>query len=497
VPFNLPEDLKKMKLFWNERNCVMLTDNKKVYRHISEKYCADVWALFETGLVDRLVREGLLQPGKPHESGDAEFPLIIEHPYIRRINYPFEWPAQALKDAAFAILEIEEIANSYGFTISDPGPYNLTIMRGKPIYLDYDSFLPIRQNRIWRGFDGFRDYVLLPLELVEKKFHYIGRSILRDVGRYDPDSSIRKLVRGTGIGYSWTRNWELFREKFINSILQFIAQNRSIRHILKIFRNFLYKVLNSNRTNSNQNLSAVKVRGNFLKTIKNNVGNIKVPEHALNNGENGKQFRKNDNLWKSELEIHGEREVIIRGIVADVNFGSALIFGEDEKISLLLAQNQVSVITIGDDEIFANRLFNLANKNEIDVMPLIMDIRQPTPEYEVNIGTILSAFDRYQSEMVVVLSVRNPTGSKHRVAVGKKTIRLSQLVYWLEKFTQKYLLVEFVPIDENKIDMSQNLTDRWNVDKFKEYFIERFDYERSWNFPPHQNKLLLFKRKPE
>ena len=161
VTDQLPEHLKRTELSWNDRSCIMLTDDNTVFRYIVEEYAEHIKALYQSGLIDKLAAKGLLQPGKIRETDITDYPLVIEHPFIHRMSYPFEWPALALKEVALAILEIEEIANGYGYSLYDPHPFNTVIQNGYPVYLDYGSFTPIAGTPIWHGYDkAFRDTVL-------------------------------------------------------------------------------------------------------------------------------------------------------------------------------------------------------------------------------------------------------------------------------------------------------------------------------------------------
>ena len=103
----LPKHLKRMELSWNDRRCVVFTDDSTVYRYILNEYAGQIKALFESGLINRLVGEGLLQPGKLLETGITEYPLVIEHPFISHKSYPIESPALALREVGLDILIIE------------------------------------------------------------------------------------------------------------------------------------------------------------------------------------------------------------------------------------------------------------------------------------------------------------------------------------------------------------------------------------------------------
>ena len=53
----------------------------------------------------------------------------------------------------------------------------------------------------------------------------------------------------------------------------------------------------------------------------------------------------------------------------------------------------------------------------IQILPLVMDIRQPTPECELNNWTILAATQRCKSELVMVQGIK--TVSRTKVIVGR------------------------------------------------------------------------------
>ncbi|MBI2328756.1 MAG: hypothetical protein HYU85_03865, partial [Chloroflexi bacterium] len=292
----LPRHLKRMELSWNDRSSVKFTDNNTVFKYILEEHAAPVKTLFKSGLIDNLVGKGLLQPGEMRKTSISQYPLVIEYPFISHLSYPFEWPALALKEVALAILEIEEIANGYGYSLYDPNPFNTVIQNGEPVYLDYGSFVPIADTPIWHGYDkAFRDTILFPLELYEKKRHYIARLILREIVSNGLDTSTRKLAGNKfqrslldKLVITIANRGEITSERWHYRLgiaaIDKVLSNESLKNVLegatyklrpKIKNNSLAGI---SRETDTRHLKALGSRANFLKRLRHKVESLKVSE---------------------------------------------------------------------------------------------------------------------------------------------------------------------------------------------------------------------------
>ena len=72
--------------------------------------------------------------------------------------------------------------------------------------------------------------------------------------------------------------------------------------------------------------------------------------------------------------------------------------------------------------------------------------------------------------------------------------RIADLVQLLGVFTSKYLLIEFVPMDDAWARLPNLSEERWNVELLKEAFGKYFAFEGSWDSYPEGRKLLLFRK---
>ena len=495
-----------MELSWNDSRCVTLTDNNTIFRYIEKGYIAQFRDLFESGLIGRLVEEGLLQPGKLVETNIENYPLVVEHPLISPISFPFEWPALALKDVGLAILRIEEIANGYGYSLYDPHPFNATIRNGRPLYLDYGSFLPISEYPIWHGYEkAYRDSVLLPLHMYQKELHYITRMILREIVGNPLDAKTVKLA-DTRFRRSLLDRLALViinrREittdnpiqKLVIACINKVLDNRFLRNILEGANYKMRPATSDNNIPGAMNagdvrqLKALGSRAKFLRRLRRQVEHIEASSGSRHWADYYKNILGNKPPWERPTDSWTTKEKSFYEIIHQLNPETALDIGANTGwFSLMLAHNGASVISFDRDEESINQLYSYTCKEGVDILPLIMDIRQPTPTYELNIGTVTAATERYRCEFAMAL------GIIHHM-VHNQGVNPEHLANMLSMFTWKYLLIEFVPSNDAWAYLPNFSEENWSIDVLKKAFARQFNYERSWDSYPQGRILLLFRK---
>jgi len=502
----LPEHLKRMNLSWNDKTSVKFTDNNSIYKYVSAGFAESTRQLFTCGLISNLTERGLLQPGELRETGISGYPLMIEYPFINHLSYAFEWPTLALKEVALAIVEIEETANRYGYSLYDPNPFNATIQKGHPMYLDFGSFIPLEGMPIWHGYDkAFRDYILFPLELYTKKLHYVARLLLRenvsngldrDTMGLVPNRFQRSLMDKLVIAVS--NRGQISSDKLLYRLgidgIDKILNNKFLKNMLESTTyNLRPKIRDSNLADTTQAkdtryLQTLGARAKFLKRLKRKVESLKVSEGSSNWSEYYKNIIGTQPPWERNPASWTAKERNIQEIMSKLKPKTVLDIGANTGwFSLMLAHRGASVISIDRDEESINRLYYYTGSEKVDVLPLIMDIRQPSPEYELSIGTISAAKNRFKCELVMALAVI------HHI-VSNQGITIEHLVYLLDMFTEKYLLIEFIPKNEALYKLPNLTEENWNIPVLKEAFCKRFHFEGIWDSYPEGRQLLLFQK---
>jgi ribosomal protein L11 methylase PrmA len=145
-----------------------------VVRTVNAPAAANFAALQRSGLLDSLPARGLLINSEildvPPETLAAyagargeTAQLLVKHPRVPFISYPYEWVFSQLKDAAIAHLDLQLAALERGFELSDATAYNMQFLGGKPVHIDVLSLRPYQEGKAWAGYNQFCRQFLLPL----------------------------------------------------------------------------------------------------------------------------------------------------------------------------------------------------------------------------------------------------------------------------------------------------------------------------------------------
>jgi hypothetical protein len=140
-----------------------------LYRAIQPEAAADWAELANRGLAAALTRDRLLI-----DHGDASTDLaptpgaahVIQPREIAVISYPYEWAFSELKEAALLTLEVQRRALAAGMWLRDASAYNVQFDGGRPILIDSLSFEVADVTAPWPAYRQFCKHFLAPLALM-------------------------------------------------------------------------------------------------------------------------------------------------------------------------------------------------------------------------------------------------------------------------------------------------------------------------------------------
>lgn len=172
-------------------------DGPHIRRAVTDYGLPHVRAVRATGLVDRLVASGRLWPEREVADaleGHPNVRLVLEHPPLPFVSYPYEWPFRALQAAALLHLDVQMEALDAGVMLTDASAYNVQFVGTSPVFIDHLAFRLYRDGELWAGHRQFCEQFLHPLllqSLVGVEFQPWYR------GRIDgiPGSDIVRLLR--------------------------------------------------------------------------------------------------------------------------------------------------------------------------------------------------------------------------------------------------------------------------------------------------------------
>lgn len=143
----------------------------RILRSVTASGLAQFDAVRATGLLDTLVEHGMLVPyqlldaSSLHEHGVDDAAMLLEHPRLAHISYPYEWSFSLLKTAALLHLDVQLMALEHGVMLSDATAYNVQFDGVKPLFIDHLSFRPYEEGEFWAGHRQFCEEFICPLLL--------------------------------------------------------------------------------------------------------------------------------------------------------------------------------------------------------------------------------------------------------------------------------------------------------------------------------------------
>lgn len=122
----------------------------------------------QSGVLRKLVDQGKLVDftditEQASALGIEQARVLLEHPRIPFISYPYEWSFSLHKAAALFHLDLQIALLQQGFALSDATAYNVQFDGTKPVFIDHLSVRPYVDGEIWAGHRQFCMQFLNPL----------------------------------------------------------------------------------------------------------------------------------------------------------------------------------------------------------------------------------------------------------------------------------------------------------------------------------------------
>lgn len=432
----------------------------KYYRQVNQYYAAQYRQLMDSGLYAQLVQKGwLVKHEEVHTNltNSDDWYLTLRPETILYISYPYEWCFAQFRDAALLTLRILRTALEFGMILKDATPFNIQFHKGKPVFIDTLSFDTYDPSQPWVAYRQFCQCFLFPLYLE----HYLKSDIQKILSTYIngiPVDIIAKLLplksrlnlgvwlhvylQNTNIGEKGNKATARFSRKKLNDL---------VTHLENIIRNFPDD-----------------------KPIKTTWSN----------------YYDDTILSQSYLQ---EKEKLVRDFCAQTGARTALDLGaNDGHFSKILAGMGMEVVATDMDSRCINRLYLETKKQSgLALLPLVMDVSNPSPAVGFNNQERSAFHDRIQMELVLALAL------VHHLVIGRN-ISLQTLAGYFNKIAPQ-LIMEFVPKDDEKVQQMlrsrQDVFIDYHQEQFETVFSQYFTIKRQENIPGTKRTLYWMVRK--
>ena len=142
----------------------------RVFRTVTDRAIEDFEFVRDSGFYDDMVRAGRVIAATPvdretHDRVDPQARVVVEHPRLPIVSYPYEWTFAQLKVAALLHLDLQIEGLARDVMLSDATAYNVQFIGAEPIFIDTLSFRRYQEGEYWAGHRQFTEQFLVPLLL--------------------------------------------------------------------------------------------------------------------------------------------------------------------------------------------------------------------------------------------------------------------------------------------------------------------------------------------
>jgi hypothetical protein len=339
--------------------------------------------LRQQGLFDSLVKQRYLAPFDTISGVQSDYSLVFRLARTPRISYCHEWSTAMWKDASLHLLKLLMALAEDGLTLRYPHPWHLLFDGPNPTYIHPGSIVHLDVATFRGAFERISQFFLRPLALASQRQTPLARQLLRDANR-GVDLSVGDLQSAHNL-----QTEELHR------------------------------------------MTPTK----FLSRRIQEVQDFLMPEGESKWAEYQRElpFKASDEWHQKEYSVHAVlREKQPRRVLdLACNLGW---------YARLAALEGADVVAADVDELCVNRMYSTCREEGSRVLPLVINITDPAPGSGVASAWFPPATERLKSDLVLALAIM------HHLVFGSHRLVMSEIVRAFASFTDRALLLEFVPL---------------------------------------------------
>ncbi len=432
-----------------------------LYRQVNRVFAESFDAFCTSGLYDKLVAQKLIVP---HERTEEVAPrtdqahCIIKPQRVDFISYPFEWSFSQFKDAAIATLEIQKLAMASGFTLKDASAYNIQFHNGRAVLIDTLSFEPYTPGKPWVGYRQFCQHFLAPLALMSYRDIRMGKLCRNFIDGVPLDLASKLLPRRTKYRFGLLMHLHLHAK----------SQTRYADH------------------KKSTAVSKAKISRNAVLAIINNLQNIirklqwKPPKTEWG------EYYDITNYNESAFE---DKHKIVADMIQTRNPSTLWDMGANTgEFSRLASSKGIKTVAFDIDPVAVEKNYqSVVHNNEADILPLILDLTNPSPAIGWANDERYSIAQRGPCDMVMALALI------HHLAISNN-LPLEKIAKFFAELSSS-LIIEFVPKEDSQVQKllssREDIFPDYNLEGFRQAFGQIFDIRQEINIPDTKRTMFL------
>ncbi|MCX8020627.1 MAG: hypothetical protein N2747_09065 [Chitinophagaceae bacterium] len=449
--------------FRDEAGFVFLKDDI-LYRQVNQLYAPHYQRAVTSGFYQFAIENNLLIPHlelQENLTGTDNWYTTLKPEPVQTISYPYEWPFDMLKDAALLTLRLTKEALRYGLILKDATPYNIQWFKGQLIFIDTLSFENYQPERPWNAYRQFCEQFLSPLLLM----HY-HQTFLHPL----------MLAWPEGIPIELTKKLLPFRSRFsLHTWLHIFLQS----HISEKTRHKeFHKVAFSQ-----------KKLMRLLLSLELLIEKLKIRDSEKHWSAYYHEAKERGDYLKTKTAVLESWISKIQNIHTATDLGC-----NTGEFSLRCARKGLHTLAIDADAACINLLYRkIKNESITSVQPLIGNAAFPSPGIGWQNKERLPLLTRIISDVTLALALI------HHLAISAN-IRFRQMAELFRKICKRFLIIEFVPADDEKtlwlLRHGKPLPEDYSEQHFLTAFQKHFKLEDSLPVADSGRTLYLFSVTP-
>lgn len=420
---------------------VVFKQNGVLYRQVNRCYQKQFNMLISSGLYVKLVDKNLLISHDDLVADDLppDVACIIRPVRVPFISYPYEWSFGQLKDAALTTLKIQRCAIDYSMILKDASAYNIQFVGGAAMLIDTLSFDFYEEGRPWIAYGQFCRHFMAPLLLMAYTDIRLSQ-LLRIYIDGLPLDLASKLLKGKGG----------------------LTAKQHIHWHARLSNKHAEDGKNTNKlkTYSIKKFSYIAMIDSMIRAVEK----LELKGVQTEWGEYYEHSNYSDEASKSKAKIVSEYiEKANPGIVWD--FGA-----NDGRYSKIASKSGAGVVAFDIDPIAVERNYQAVKCSGENILPLIMDLTNPSPAIGFANKERPSIFDRQKADCIMALALI------HHLAISNN-LPLVKIADWFSDICE-FLIIEFVPKDDSQVKTllatREDIFSKYTKEGFEKAFAEYF-----------------------
>jgi SAM-dependent methyltransferase len=398
-------------------------------------------------------------------------PELLEHERIAFPAFPYEWPPEMLAAAGELTIDLAAALAKENLGLKDATPFNVLFRGPQPVFVDVLSIEkrdPL--DPIWLARAQFIRTFLLPLAAAR----YFGIPLAQTLANRDgiePDAFYKMLTRA---------------QRFLPRYLGLVSMPVWLGARQKADDPSIYK---PQRVSDPEKCAFILER-NFTSLRKSLA---KVGPEAKRAtmwteymGDKASSYTRDQFVAKEKFVGDAIREAAPkRALDVGANTGH---------FSAMAARAGASVVAIDYDEAVAGAIWRRAREEKLDILPLVVNLAQPTPATGWRNRECPSFLERASGhfDLVMMLAVVH-----HMLATER--VPLDEILAVASELTTDWAIIEFVaPVDPMFRGLSRGRDELYaylTPELFERTARERFDIVRQRKFEGSERTMYILRKR--